>query len=87
MSQTQSPEALLDALQSEGVVVIDEETDEVSTTEAFEADREVYYDTYVTMGDTEFHESVATCSASIRPPKRPSGSTNSTCRARSSPRS
>ncbi|MFY4813966.1 thioredoxin family protein [Haloarcula sp. AONF1] len=59
MSETQSPEALLDALQSEGVVVIDEETDEISTTEAFEADREVYYDTYVTMGDAEFHESVA----------------------------
>ncbi|MFU1782765.1 thioredoxin family protein [Haloarcula japonica] len=59
MSETQSAEALLDALESEDVVVIDAETDEVSTTKAFEADREVYYDTYVTMGDAEFHESVA----------------------------
>lgn len=59
MSETQSPEALLDALHEEGVVHIDEETDEVNTTEEFEADRQVYYDTYVTMGDAEFHESVA----------------------------
>ncbi|GCF13369.1 hypothetical protein Harman_13040 [Haloarcula mannanilytica] len=59
MSRTQSPEALLDALETEGIVVIDAETDAVSTTEAFEADREVYYDTYVTMADAEFHESVA----------------------------
>ncbi|WP_336337552.1 thioredoxin family protein [Haloarcula brevis] len=59
MADAQSPEALLDALESEDVVAIDAETDEVSTTAAFEADREVYYDTYVTMADAEFHESVA----------------------------
>ncbi|MFC7187849.1 thioredoxin family protein [Halorubrum yunnanense] len=59
MADALSPEALLDDLRDEGVVRIDEGTDEVATTEAFEADREVYYDTYVAMPDDEFHESVA----------------------------
>ncbi|MBV0900269.1 thioredoxin family protein [Haloarcula salina] len=59
MAETRQPDALLDALEREGVVVVDAETDAVSTTEAFEADREVYYDTYVTMPDAEFHQSVA----------------------------
>ncbi len=59
MADAISPEAILDALHDEGVVRIDEDADTVSTTEGFEADREVYYDTYVTMADDEFHESVA----------------------------
>ncbi|WP_280585787.1 thioredoxin family protein [Halorubrum sp. Boch-26] len=59
MADTLSPETLLDALRDEGVVRIDAETDTVNTIEEFEADREVYYDTYVPMPDDEFHESVA----------------------------
>jgi len=52
-----SPEALLETLREADVVTVDGET--VSTTDAFEADRRVYYDTYVTMPDAEFHEAVA----------------------------
>ena len=54
-----TPEELLGALRSEGVVEIDEETDAVATTEAFEADRQVYYDTYLTLDDEDFRKSVA----------------------------
>lgn len=59
MSETQSPEDLLEMLRAEEIVTVDESDDTVATTESFEADRQVYYDTYVTMGDEEFHESVA----------------------------
>ncbi len=59
MSDSQAPEALLDALHEEGVVRIDEDTDEINATEDFEADRQVYYDTYTSISDEDFHVSVA----------------------------
>lgn len=59
MAETHSPEDLLATLEAEGVVAVDDEDDTVATTDDFEAAREVYYDTYVMMGDAEFHQSVA----------------------------
>ncbi len=53
------PEDLLESLRSEGVVVVDPETDAVTVTESFAADREVYYDTYLSVSDENFHASVA----------------------------
>ena len=52
-------DALIDALVEEGVVNHDEETDELTTTDDFEEHRHVYYDTYLSMDDPEFHEAVA----------------------------
>ncbi|WP_276273083.1 thioredoxin family protein [Haloarcula litorea] len=59
MAAERSPEDLLETLVAEDVVAVDPETDRVSTTDEFEADRAVYHDTYATMPDEEFHESVA----------------------------
>ena len=53
------PEDLLASLRTEGVVAVDPETDAVTVTESFAADREVYYDTYLSLSDAEFHASVA----------------------------
>jgi thiol-disulfide isomerase/thioredoxin len=53
------PEDLLESLRSEGVVEVDPETDAVTVTESFAADREVYYDTYLSVSDENFHASVA----------------------------
>lgn len=53
------PEDLLESLRSEGVVEVDPETDAVTVTESFAADREVYYDTYLSVSDANFHASVA----------------------------
>ena len=58
MSATTSADELLARLEDEGVVTVDAD-DTVTTTEDFEAGRQVYYDTYVTMADEEFHQSVA----------------------------
>lgn len=57
--QTHSPEDLFETLREEAVITVDEETDEVATTEDFESSRGVYYDTYTGISDEEFHESVA----------------------------
>lgn len=59
MSEPLSPEDLLEALRTEGLVVVDEEADAVATTESFAADRQVYYDTYLSLSDEQFHGSVA----------------------------
>lgn len=59
MSETQLSEDSLEKLRAEDIVTIDEADDTVATTEAFEADRQVYYDTYLGVGDQEFYESVA----------------------------
>lgn len=52
-------DAHIDALVDEGVLHYDEETDELATTEDFEEHRHVYYDTYLSIDEAEFHESVA----------------------------
>ena len=49
----------IDALCAEGVLVHDEETDMLATTDDFEDDRHIYYDTYLSVDDEEFHRSVA----------------------------
>ncbi|MBX0324127.1 thioredoxin family protein [Halomicroarcula sp. F13] len=59
MAVEHSPEEMLETLVEEDVVTVDPETDLVSTTDEFESHRSVYYDTYLTMPDAEFHESVA----------------------------
>jgi thiol-disulfide isomerase/thioredoxin len=53
------PEDLLASLCTEDVVEVDPETDAVTVTESFAADREVYYDTYLSVSDENFHASVA----------------------------
>jgi hypothetical protein len=52
-------DAHIDTLCAEGVLVHDEETDAVATTDDFEDARHVYYDTYLSVDDGEFHQSVA----------------------------
>lgn len=52
-------EALLDALVDGGVVAVDSETENVTTTAAFEDTRAVYHDTYADASADRFHESVA----------------------------
>ncbi|PSQ23212.1 thioredoxin [Halobacteriales archaeon QS_9_67_15] len=52
-------DARIDALVEEDVVDHDEETDELTTTDDFEEHRHIYYDTYLSMADPEFHEAVA----------------------------
>ncbi|MFC7138921.1 thioredoxin family protein [Halosimplex aquaticum] len=52
-------DAHVDALVDEGVLDHDEATDEVWTTDDFERDRHVYYDTYLDVDEEEFHRSVA----------------------------
>lgn len=49
----------VDALVEADVLIEDETTGELATTDEFEADRHVYYDTYLSMEDEEFHQSVA----------------------------
>ena len=53
------PAALLDALFDEGVLAADERTDAITTSAEFEDAYEVYLDTYVSMPDLAFVESVA----------------------------
>ncbi|WP_436927294.1 thioredoxin family protein [Halosimplex amylolyticum] len=49
----------IDALVDEGVLDYDEASDEVWTTDDFEQNRHVYYDTYLDVDEEEFHRSVA----------------------------
>lgn len=53
------PEALLDALVDGGVVSVDPATDTVTTTAAFEDTRGIYHDSYATVSEETFHESIA----------------------------
>ena len=53
------PEDLLESLRAEDIITVDAETDTVAVTESFAADREVYYDTYLSLSDEDFHTSVA----------------------------
>jgi len=55
----QTVDAHIDALVEEGVLHYDEETDELATTDDFESHRHIYYDTYLSVDEAEFHESVA----------------------------
>ncbi|ESS12976.1 MAG: thioredoxin [uncultured archaeon A07HR60] len=59
MSDSRNPDTLLDELHEEGVVCTTAAANEFSTTEEFEGDRQVYYDTYKPMSDEHFHQSVA----------------------------
>lgn len=59
MMSDSDPEALLESLRAEGIVEVDTETDTVALAEPFAADREVYYDTYLSLSDDDFHASVA----------------------------
>lgn len=52
-------DAHIDTLCAEDVLVHDEETDAVATTDDFEDARHIYYDTYLSVDDEEFHQSVA----------------------------
>ncbi|MFC4549433.1 MULTISPECIES: thioredoxin family protein [Halorussus] len=51
------PDALFDRLVAEGV--LREDDNGVTTTQEFDDDHAVYYDSYVGVGDEEFHRSVA----------------------------
>lgn len=55
----QRADAHIDTLCAEGVLNHDEETDALTTTDDFEDDRHIYYDTYLSVDEEEFHESVA----------------------------
>lgn len=50
---------LVDELCAAGVLDHDPETDLLTTTDAFEGDRHVYYDTYLSLDEDEYHQSVA----------------------------
>lgn len=52
-------DAHIDTLVAEGVLDHDEETDELTTTDEFQADLHVYYDTYLEVDERTFHETVA----------------------------
>ncbi len=52
-------DAHIETLLAEGVLDHDESTDELTTTDAFQKDLHVYYDTYLSVDDDEFHRSVA----------------------------
>jgi len=54
-----SAEELFDALVDADVFAVDDATDEVATTESFEGDRRVYFDTYLPMAEEEYLTSVA----------------------------
>lgn len=58
MDATQIDE-YVDTLVAEDVLVEDERTAELATTADFESDRHVYYDTYLSIEEAEFHQAVA----------------------------
>lgn len=55
----QTVDAHIDALVEEDVLDYDAETDGLTTTADFEQHRHIYYDTYLSVDVTEFHEAVA----------------------------
>jgi len=52
-------EAHIDTLVEEGVLLHDDETDELVTSRDFQHHLEVYLDTYMDVSDEEFHETIA----------------------------
>ncbi|SFR93645.1 Thioredoxin [Halomicrobium zhouii] len=52
-------DSYVDALVAKGVLVEDDVTGELATTDEFEQDRHVYYDTYLDVTEAEFHQAVA----------------------------
>lgn len=52
-------ETLFDALVDSDVLTVDAETDAVTTTSKFEDTRGIYYDTYMSISDADFHQAVA----------------------------
>lgn len=56
---TARAERLLDDLEASGVVTVDDETDTVATTPAFERTRSPYEDTYFDVTEAEFRQTVA----------------------------